>query len=40
MSRTKKRKLDSPEFKAKVDLEALCGIKRINKISQEYGAIE
>jgi len=37
MSETKKRKLHSPEFKAKVGLEALHGVKLINEIALEYG---
>lgn len=37
MSETKKRKVYSPEFKAKVGLEALKGVKTINEIGQEYG---
>jgi transposase-like protein len=37
MSETKKRKLHSPEFKAKVGLEALQGVKLINAIGQQYG---
>ncbi|NCS65004.1 MAG: hypothetical protein GW787_02425 [Betaproteobacteria bacterium] len=37
MSETKKRKVHSPEFKAKVGLEAPRGVKRINEIGQEYG---
>jgi transposase-like protein len=37
MSETKKRKIPTPEFKAKVGLEALRGLKTINVISQEYG---
>jgi transposase-like protein len=37
MSETKKRKVHSPEFKAKVGLEALRGVKTINEIGQEYG---
>ena len=36
MSETKKRKIPSPEFKAKVGLEALRGLKTINEIGQEY----
>ena len=36
MSETKKRKVHSPEFKAKVGLEALRGTKTINEIGQEY----
>ncbi len=37
MSTSKKRKVHAPEFKAKVGLEALRGIKTINEIGQEYG---
>ena len=37
MSEAKKRKVHPPEFKAKVGLEALRGVKTINEISQEYG---
>ncbi len=37
MSATKKRKVHAPEFKAKVGLEAMRGIKTINEIGQEYG---
>ena len=37
MSETKKRKVHVPEFKAKVGLEALRGVKTINEIGQEYG---
>ena len=37
MSETKKRKVHTPEFKAKVGLEALRGVKTINEIGQEYG---
>lgn len=37
MSDTKKRKFHTPEFKAKVGLEALRGVKTINEIGQEYG---
>ena len=37
MSEIKKRKSHSPEFKAKVGLEALSGVKMINEIGQEYG---
>jgi transposase-like protein len=37
MSVTKKRKVYSPAFKAKVGLEALKGVKTINEIGQEYG---
>jgi transposase len=32
-----KRKVHSPEFKAKVGLEALKGVKTVNEIGQEYG---
>ena len=37
MSEAKKRKVHSPEFKAKVGLEALRGVQTINEIGQEYG---
>lgn len=37
MSETKKRKVHQPEFKAKVGLEALRGVKTINEIGQEFG---
>ena len=37
MRETKTRKYHSPEFKAKVGLEALRGVKTINEIGQEYG---
>ena len=37
MSEVKKRKFHSPEFKAKVGLEALRGVKTNNEIGQEYG---
>jgi len=37
MSEIKKRKSHTPEFKAKVGLEALRGVKMINEIGQEYG---
>ena len=36
MSEAKKRKMHTPEFKAKVGLEALRGAKTINQIGQEY----
>ena len=36
-SEKKKRKVHSSEFKAKVGLEALRGVKTINEIGQEYG---
>jgi transposase-like protein len=36
MSEAKKRKVHAPEFKAKVGLEALRGVKTINEIGQEY----
>lgn len=38
MSEAKKRKVHLPEFKAKVGLEAVRGVKTINEIAQEYGA--
>ena len=37
MSETQKRKVHSPEFKAKVGLEAVRGAKTINEIGQAYG---
>lgn len=37
MIESKKRKFLPPEFKAKVGLEALGGMKTINQIAQEYG---
>ncbi len=37
MSEVKKRNFHTPEFKAKVGLEALRGQKTINEIGQEYG---
>ena len=37
MSEVKKRKIHEPEFKAKVGLEAVRGVKTINEIAQEYG---
>jgi len=37
MSERKKRKVYNAEFKAKVGLEALNGVKTINEIGQAYG---
>ena len=37
MSEAKKRKIHGAEFKAKVGLEAVRGVKTINEIAQEYG---
>ena len=37
MSEAKKRKVHTPEFMAKVGLEALRDLKTINEIGQEYG---
>jgi transposase-like protein len=37
MREAKKRKVYSPEFKAKLGLEAVRGMKTINEIGQEYG---
>ncbi len=37
MNEAKKRKFHPSEFKAKVGLEALRGVKTINEIGQEYG---
>ncbi len=37
MGERKKRQVFSPEFKAKVGLEAICGLKTVNELGQEYG---
>lgn len=37
MSEVKKRKVHSAEFKAKVGMEALKGVKTLNEIGQQYG---
>ena len=38
MSEAKKKRMsDGSEFKAKVGLEAVRGVKTINEIAQEYG---
>jgi transposase-like protein len=37
ISVTKERTVCSPEFKSKVGLEALRGVKTINEIGREYG---
>jgi transposase len=37
MTESKKRKFHPSEFKAKVGLEALGGIKTNNQVAQEYG---
>ena len=37
MTESKKRELHPPEFKAKLGLEALGGIKTNHQIAQEYG---
>ena len=37
MKEAKPRKAHSPEFKAKVGLEALRGMKSVNEIGQDYG---
>jgi transposase len=37
MSEGKKRKVYSAEFKAKVGLEAVRGVKTINEIAQQHG---
>jgi len=37
MSEGKKRKVHKPEFKAKVGLEAVRGVKTISEIAQSYG---
>jgi transposase len=37
MTEAKKRKLHSPEFKAKVGLEAVRGVKTVNEVAQLHG---
>jgi transposase-like protein len=37
MTETRKRNVHLPEFKAKVGLEAVRGVKTINEIAQEFG---
>lgn len=37
ISETNKRKVHEPEFKAKVSLEAVGGVKTISEIAQESG---
>ncbi len=37
MGEAKKRQYHTPEYKAKVGLEAIRGVKTINEIGQEYG---
>ena len=37
MGDSKKRKVHTPEFKAKVGLEALRGVKTLNELGQNYG---
>ena len=37
MSESKKRKVHTPDFKAKVGLEAVRGMKTINEIGQDHG---
>ena len=37
MKEAKRRKVHSSEFKAKVGLEALRGMKTVNEMGQEYG---
>lgn len=37
MSEGKKRKVHSADFKAKVGMEAVRGMKTLNEIGQEYG---
>ena len=37
MSEAKKRKVHGADYKAKVGLEAIRGVKTINQIAQEYG---
>jgi transposase-like protein len=37
MNESKNRRSHSPEFKAKVGLEAIKGVKTVNQIGQEFG---
>ena len=37
MSESKQRQFHTPELKAKVDLEAIRGIKTLNEIALEFG---
>ena len=37
MGEAKRRKVHTPEFKVKVGLEALRGVKTLNEIGQQYG---
>ncbi len=37
MAEAKKRKVHSAEFKAKVGLEAVRGVKTVNEIAQQHG---
>ena len=37
MSKSKKRRVHSPEFKGKVGLEAVRGVKTVTEIAQEFG---
>lgn len=37
MSEAKKRKIPAPEYKAKIGIEAIRGVKTIHQIAQEYG---
>ena len=37
MSEGKKRRVHSAEFKAKVGMEAVRGVKTLNEIGQQYG---
>lgn len=37
MSEAKKRRVHAAEFKAKVGLEAVRGVKTVSEIAQEYG---
>ena len=37
MGERKKRQVFSPEFQAKVGLEAIRGLKTVNELGQEYG---
>ena len=37
MNEVKKRKVPSPDLKAKIGLEAIRGVKTLNEIAQEFG---
>lgn len=37
MSEGKKRRVHTAEFKAKFDLESVCGVETVTEIAQQYG---